>query len=119
MRRGAVLEHRAGAIAELCRTGLAPAALRERVLGRLRAAVPFDAAFWSTVDPTTLLFTAPHQDALPPETAPYLVDNELGGGDVNTFTMLARDPDGVRTLARATGGDLESSARYRDVFRPL
>jgi DNA-binding CsgD family transcriptional regulator len=119
MRPGAVLEHRAGAIAELCATGLAPAALRERVLGRLRAAVPFDAAFWSTVDPVTLLFTAPHQDALPPETGPYLVDNELGGGDVNAFVALARDPDGVRTLAQATGGDLESSARYRDVFRPL
>jgi DNA-binding CsgD family transcriptional regulator len=89
------------------------------VLGRLRAAVPFDAAFWSTLDPVTLLFTAPHQAALPPETAPYFVENELGGDDVNAFAALARDPEGVRTLARATRGRLESSPRYRDVLRPL
>jgi DNA-binding CsgD family transcriptional regulator len=119
MRRGAALEHRADALAGLCRAGLDPVALRERVLARLRSAVPFDAAFWSTVDPVTLLFTAPHQDALPAETVPYFVENELDGGDVNPFVVLARDPAGVRTLAHATGGELEASARYRDVFRPL
>ena len=119
MRRDAVLEHRADAIADVCRAGHAPAALRDRVLGRLRAAVPFDAAFWSTLDPTTLLFTAPHQEAIPPETVPYFLDNELLGEDVNPFVALAGDPAGVRTLAEATGGDLDASARYRDVFRPL
>ena len=54
MRRGAALRNRTDALAELCRSGLAPAALRDRVLTRLRAAVPFDAAFWTTVDPLTL-----------------------------------------------------------------
>jgi DNA-binding CsgD family transcriptional regulator len=104
---------------ELCRSGLAPAALRERVLPRLRRAVPFDAAFWTTIDPVTLLFTAPHQEEIPPETVPYFVDNEYLGGDVNKFTELARDPAGVRTLAQLTAGDMEASARYRDIFRPL
>ena len=119
MGRDAVLEHRAGAIADLCRAGHAPAALRDRVFARLRASVPFDAAFWTTVDPVTLLFTAPHQDSLPPETASYFVENEFLGDDVNPFVALARDRTGVRTLTRATGGDLGASARYRDVFRPL
>src|SRR3954452_9327199 len=119
MRRGAALRNRTEAIAQLCRSGLAPAALRDRVLSRLRAAVPFDAAFWSTVDPVTLLFTAPHQDEIPPETVPYFLDNEFLGDDVNAFVALARDAAGVRTLAQATGGDLEASARYRDVFRPM
>jgi DNA-binding CsgD family transcriptional regulator len=31
----------------------------------------------------------------------------------------ARDAVGVRTLVEATGGDLEASARYREIFRPL
>ena len=68
MRPGPGLENLTQAIAEQCRSGLAPAALRERVLPRLRRAVPFDAAFWSTVDPVTLLFTAPHQEHIPPDT---------------------------------------------------
>ena len=119
MRRGAALQNRTEAIAELCRSGLAPAALRERVLPRLRGAVPFDAAFWTPVDPVTLLFTAPHQEEIPPETVPYFVENEFLGADVNAFVELARDPAGVRTLAQATGGDLDGSARYRDIFRPL
>jgi DNA-binding CsgD family transcriptional regulator len=119
MRRAAAVRNRSDAIAELCRSGLAPAALRDRVLARLRAAVPFDAAFWTTVDPVTLLFTAPHQQDIPPDTAPYFVENEFLGDDVNAFVALARDPVGVRTLAQATGGDLDASARHRDVFRPL
>jgi DNA-binding CsgD family transcriptional regulator len=119
MRPGPALENLTQAIVELCRSGLAPAALRERVLPRLRRAVPFDAAFWTTLDSVTLLFTAPHQEEIPPETVPYFVDNEYLDGDVNKFTDLARDPAGVRTLAQLTAGDMEASARYRDIFRPL
>jgi DNA-binding CsgD family transcriptional regulator len=119
MRRGAALANRTAAIAQLCRSGLAPAALRERVLSRLRGAVPFDAAFWTTVDPVTLLFTAPHQDEIPPDTVPYFLQNEFLEDDVNKFTALARDPAGVATLAGATAGDLDASARHRDIFRPL
>jgi hypothetical protein len=49
----------------------------------------------------------------------YFVDNEFTGDDVNQWTTLARGHDGVTTLARATEGDLEASARYRDLFQPL
>jgi DNA-binding CsgD family transcriptional regulator len=119
MRRDPALENRTQAIVELSHSGLAPAVLRDRVLPRLRRAVPFDAAFWTTVDPTTLLFTAPHQEQIPPETVPYFVDNEFLADDVNKFTALARDPAGVGTLVQRTAGDLDASARYRDIFRPL
>ena len=54
MKRGAALENLTGAIVQICRSGLSPEALRDRVLPRLGRAVPFDAAFWSTVDPATL-----------------------------------------------------------------
>jgi DNA-binding CsgD family transcriptional regulator len=89
------------------------------VLARLRRAVPFDAAFWSTVDPTTLLQTRPHQVGIPAEAIPYFIENEFLDTDVNKWTALATHRLGVRTLAQATGGHLEASARYRDVFRPL
>jgi DNA-binding CsgD family transcriptional regulator len=119
MRPSPGLDNLTHAIVDLCRAGLEPAALRERVLPRLRRAVPFDAAFWTTVDPVTLLFTAPHQEEIPPDTVASFVDNEFLGDDVNAFRSLARDPAGVRTLARVTAGDMEASARYRDILRPL
>jgi DNA-binding CsgD family transcriptional regulator len=119
VKRGAALENLTGAIVETCRSGLRPEALRDRVLPRLRRAVPFDAAFWATVDPTTLLFTQPHQNEIPPETVPYFIENEFFDADVNKWTALARDRVGVRTLAQATNGDMDASPRYRDILRPL
>jgi DNA-binding CsgD family transcriptional regulator len=116
---GATLENLTAAIVENCRSGLSPEALRDQVLGRLRRAVPFDAAFWSTVDPTTLLQTRPHQVGIPAETIPYFIQNEFFDADVNKWTGLAAHRLGVRTLARATGGKMEASPRYRDVFQPL
>jgi DNA-binding CsgD family transcriptional regulator len=119
VKRGPVLENLTGAIVETCRSGLPPEALRDQVLPRLRRAVPFDAAFWAAVDPTTLLFTQPHQEEIPAETIPYFIRNEFIGDDVNKWTALARQRPGVRTLLQATAGDMEASSRYRDIFRPL
>jgi DNA-binding CsgD family transcriptional regulator len=116
---GAALENLTAAIVEICRSGLPPEALRDRVLPRVRRAVPFDGAFWAAVDPTTLLFTQPHQEEIPPETVPYFIQNEFIDADVNKWTTLARERLGVRTLAQATGGDMDASPRYRDIFRPL
>jgi DNA-binding CsgD family transcriptional regulator len=119
VKRGAALENLTGAIVEVCRLGLPPQALRDRVLPRLRRGVPFDAAFWASVDPTTLLFTQPHQEEIPAETIPYFIQNEFLDDDVNKWTALARERRGVSTLAQATAGNMEASSRYRDIFRPL
>jgi DNA-binding CsgD family transcriptional regulator len=119
MKQGATLQNLTRAIVDLCRSGLPPTELWERVLPRLRRAVPFDAAFWSTVDPATLLFTQPHQHEIPASTIPYFIHNEFIDDDVNKWTALARDRVGVRTLVEATAGDPDTSPRYRDIFRPL
>jgi len=119
VKQGPALENLTAAIVRVCRAGLSAHELRGQVLPRLRRAVPFDAAFWSTADPATLLFTQPHQEEIPPDTIPYFVQNEFLDDDVNKWTTLARDRVGVRTLAEATDGDLEASARYRDVFSSL
>jgi DNA-binding CsgD family transcriptional regulator len=118
-RRRAALENLTGAIVDICRSSLPLDTLRDQVLARLRRAVPFEAAFWATVDPATLLFTQPHQQDIPPDTIPYFIQNEFLDDDVNKWTALARDRVGVRTLVEATGGDLEASERYRDIFQPM
>jgi DNA-binding CsgD family transcriptional regulator len=119
VKAGAALDNLTAAIVDICRSGLPPETLRDQVLPRLRRAVPFDAAFWATVDPTTLLFTQPHQEEIPPETIPYFIQNEFLDDDVNKWTTLAGERIGVRTLTQATDGELEASPRYRDIFRPL
>src|SRR5204863_3790382 len=86
---------------------------------RLRRAVPVDALWWASVDPATLLFTRGYREEIPEESGPFFVENEFLREDANKWTELARDRHGVRTLLEATGGDLERSARYRDIFRPL
>jgi DNA-binding CsgD family transcriptional regulator len=112
------IENLTGAIIEICRSGARPEVLRDRILSRLRRAVPFDAAFWAMVDPATLLFTRPHQHEIPPETIPYFIRNEFFEEDVNKWTALARDRTGVRTLTAATGGHLTESSRYSEIFAP-
>lgn len=116
---GAALDRLVAAVAETCRLGLDPDELRRRVLPRLRRGVPVDALWWAAVDPATLLFTRAHREEIPAESGPYFVENEFLADDVNKWTELARDRRGVRTLLQATGGRLEQSARYRDIFRPL
>jgi DNA-binding CsgD family transcriptional regulator len=103
----------------VCRQGHPPDRLKAEVLTRLRRVVPVDALWWATSDPSTLLFTQALREGLPDESVSYFVENEFGGRDVNQWTSLARDRDGVTTLAQTTRGDLESSARYRDLFHPM
>ena len=91
MKPGAVVENLVATVAERCRSGLDPEALRAEVLPRLRRAVPIDALWWATVDPSTLLFTQAYREEIPEETGPYFVENEFLRDDVNKWTELARD----------------------------
>jgi DNA-binding CsgD family transcriptional regulator len=106
-------------IIEVCHRGYPPDQLKAEVLTRLRRVVPVDALWWATSDPATLLFTQAYREGIPDHLIPYFVDNEFHGDDVNQWTSLARERDAVTTLAHATGGDFEASARYRDLFQPL
>ena len=119
MDRRAALQNLAVSVIERCNAGLELADLRAEVVRRLRRAVPIDALWFATVDPSTLLFTSAYREEIPERMGPYFVENELLDADVNKWVELARDRRGVRTLVEATGGKLEDSARYRDVFEPL
>jgi DNA-binding CsgD family transcriptional regulator len=106
-------------VVHLCHAGLDVAELQRRVLRSLRRAVPVDAAFFGTADPETLVFTGAHsEDPLGPAASAFL-DNELGGGDVNTFVGLVAAPGHVSSLDAATRHDRFASPRYRDIMRPM
>jgi DNA-binding CsgD family transcriptional regulator len=119
MRRELGAGHQTQAVVRLCHAGLDPDGLGAEVLSRLGRLVGFDAAFWATTDPTTLLFTGGGQVQLPERTAPLFVANELLQDDVNKFAQVARARQGVRTLAQATRGALGRSARYREILEPI
>lgn len=119
MRAATTLDGLVARIAQLCRSGLGPAQLREAVLPYLRRAVPVDAVWWACADPATLLFTSAYQEELPPDSGPFFVANEFLDRDVNRWTDLASSATGVGTLMRATDSRPEDSARYRDFFAPL
>jgi DNA-binding CsgD family transcriptional regulator len=119
VRSGPALDNLVATIAQTCRSGLEPAALRAAVLPRLRRVVPVDAVWWAVVDPSTLLFTQAYREEIPADTGPYFVENEFLADDVNKWIDLAHDRGGARTLVGATRGDPSSSARYRDIFEPL
>ena len=102
-----------------CSAGLDTAALQREVLRSLRRVLPVDAAFFATADPDTLLFTGALSEEPLVAAAALFLDNELAGADVNTFPGLATSGRPVATLDAATRHDRRSSARYRDIMRPL
>jgi len=106
-------------IIKACHSTLPFDKLRVEVLTRLIRLLPADAVWWAAADPATLLFTGAYRTALPADTNAYFIENEFLHDDFNKWSELARDREGVRSLAQATGGSLGRSERYRDIFQPL
>ena len=106
-------------IVKACHSGLPIDRLRAEVLSGLARVLPADAVWWAAVDPATLLFTNTYGVAIPADATGYFVENEFLHDDFNKWSELSRDRVGVRSLSQATGGSLQRSERYRDVFEPL
>lgn len=82
----------------------------------LRRAVPADSWCALTLDPVTLLPTGGvHDEGVPPELFPLLLDLEHATADANQFPALARSRSGVGILSR---GDVVASRRYTEVLHP-
>src|SRR6478609_2560494 len=101
------------AVIRVCRSGLDVTEFRRQVLAALRGAMTIDAAAFATADPETLLFTSFHNEEPLTAMSLMLLDNELAGRDVNTFTELVRATGHVRSLDTATRSVWMASARYR------
>jgi DNA-binding CsgD family transcriptional regulator len=102
-----------------CHSGLQPVDVQHQVLRSLRRLMPIDAVFFATADPETLLFTGAYSEEPLAASTRLFLDNEFGRQDVNKFTSLATSAQHVASLDDATGQDRLSSARYRDIMRPL
>lgn len=102
-----------------CASGLDVVALHREVLRSLRRLMTVDAAFFATADPDTLLFTGAYAEAPLGVATRSFMENELAGSDVNRFAALATSTRRVASLDGVTRSDRWSSARYRDIMRPL
>ena len=106
-------------VGRLCRSATDPLALYRDVVQALRLAVPLDRWCGLLLDPATVMNTGGyHDEGLPPELLPRLLDLEATGEDVNALPALARERSGVSTVHRRTRGRPELCARYRDVLQP-
>ncbi len=106
-------------VERLCRSATDPLALYRDVVPVLGRAVPADLWCGLLLDPATVMNTGGyHDEGLPIEVLPRLLELEVGADDVNQFPELARDRSGVSTIHRRTNGRPETSARYRDVMVP-
>lgn len=86
---------------------------------RLQGAVGFDAWCTLTIDPASVLPTGGyHEQGVPHERLPHLVEIEARGDDALAFATLARARTRVATLSQATGGRPERSQHYREVLAP-
>jgi DNA-binding CsgD family transcriptional regulator len=87
-----------------------------RVLGRI---VPGEGYCLQTVDPATMLPTGDYvEDGLPSDDILRLIEIELAEPDVNKWVVLRNAGTTAAGLAEATRGELDRSARQREVRRP-
>lgn len=106
-------------VAQACRRGGTPTAVLAAVKEALQDDVPSDRWCVMTLDPATAMPTAGmHEHGFSPERAPRLLELEFSGDDVNSLSSLARGRQPIATLAAATEGDRNRSARYREVIAP-
>ena len=106
-------------IIRLCHAGLDSKTFRVEAVRHLQKAIPVDASFFATADPATLLFTSAVLDDVLARATPQFVENEFLEDDSVKFARLARGRSPVDSLGVATGGELASSPRYREILAPM
>ena len=103
-----------------CRSAVDALALYREAAALLAPVLGFDRWCGLLLDPATLMNTGGyHEDGLPVEVLPRLLEIEVGEVDANAIPSLGRTPTGVSTLDRATDGRPSDSRRYREVLEPV
>ena len=93
-----------------------PIELFAQVAAVLRQGMPLDGWCGHTLDPATAMPTGgDSREGFSQDLVGRLLEIEYGVGDVNPFNGLLQQPAPVGVLYDATGGQPETSPRYRDV----
>jgi DNA-binding CsgD family transcriptional regulator len=87
--------------------------------GVLQRLVGCGPVFAAAVDPATMHFTRALRTEISDQAAARFMALEIGTPDVVKFRALAGAREPVDTLVHATGRDLATSARWREVIEPL
>jgi DNA-binding CsgD family transcriptional regulator len=106
-------------VQRICRALDDPVALHRAVVERLHDAVAIDRWCGVILDPATLLVTGGyHEEGVPLDRMPRLLEVECHDNDINQLPALAKTVTGVSTLHRASHGNPWQSTRYVDVLEP-
>src|SRR4051794_6632425 len=104
------------AIAAVAAGARDPVELLNEVRERVGRVVPYGGGGWMLMDPHSLLPTA--LITADPELSRRFFEHELSVPDINSIPDMRRRGVTVSTLAEATGGRPELSARYREIHVP-
>jgi DNA-binding CsgD family transcriptional regulator len=104
------------AIAALAGRVRDPRELLDEVRRRVERVVPIDTGGWWLTDPQTIIPTGLVQSNR--DIGRLCYEHEYATADVNQFRNMHDRDVAVATMSEATGGDLERSARYRDIHAP-
>lgn len=106
-------------VASLCARAQEPLDLLERLARSVRQQVPYDVGAWLLVDPDTLLINGVFEEDVPREAQLRLIALELAADeDLNKFVDLGRAKVPAASLSATTGGRLERSRRWSQVYDP-
>jgi DNA-binding CsgD family transcriptional regulator len=112
------------AITAACASGLTTLELLREVAERVATVVPYDSGAWMSLDPVTLAPTGAHlvgADTAEATTALHLrfSENEVFVPDYLKLRDLARGETPAASLLQATHGEIERSARQREINAPI
>jgi DNA-binding CsgD family transcriptional regulator len=106
-------------VKRLCLMGLDPTTLRQRVLERMRRAVPYEGYVAFTMDPSSGLITHGIVEEMGDERGlRVFLEHVLFEDDILEFNWMVRNRLPVGLLSEATGGKLEHALRYRELIGP-
>jgi DNA-binding CsgD family transcriptional regulator len=93
-----------------------PRELLDEVRRRVERVVPIETGGWLLTDPQTIIPTA--LVASDRDAGQQIYEHEFSAADVNKFREMHDRDVAVVTMSEATGGELERSARHRDIHVP-
>jgi hypothetical protein len=106
-------------VKRLCLMGLDPTTLRQRVLERMRKAVPYEGYVAFTMDPSSGLITHGIVEEMGDESGlRVFLEHVLFEDDILEFNWMVRNRLPVGLLSEAMGGKLEQALRYRELIGP-